>query len=111
ADLLAKASGRPAQEQIDFIRQAFDGELAELDRRQRELLDLQRQIDLARAQAKVDREKLEKAQDDLQNRQKMQDKLASDEGFQKALELYNVMPAKQVKTIFMSLSDDTVQQY
>jgi hypothetical protein len=110
-DLLAKASGRPALEQINFIRQAFDGEMAELDRRQRELLDLQHQIDLARAQSKLDREKLAKAQDDLLNRQKMQDKLASDEGFQKALELYNVMPAKQVKTIFMTLSDDAVQQY
>jgi BMFP domain-containing protein YqiC len=111
ADLLAKASGRPALEQINFIRQTFDGEMAELDRRQRELLDLQHQIDLARIQAKADRDKLQQAQSELQNRQKMQDKLASDEGFQKALELYNVMPAKQVKTIFMTLSDDAVQQY
>jgi flagellar motility protein MotE (MotC chaperone) len=111
ADLLAKASGRPALEQIDFIRQAFDGEMAELDRRRRELLDLQHQIDLARTHAKADREKLEEAQNDLQNRQKLQAKLASDEGFQKALELYNVMPAKQVKTIFMALPDDVVQQY
>jgi len=33
----------------------------------------------------------------------MQDKLAADEGFQKALELYNALSAKQVKTIFMTL--------
>lgn len=111
AELLAKASGRPADEQINYLRQTFDTEMAELDEKRRELSDLQRQIDLAREHAKADRARLEEAQNDLQNRQKLQDKLASDEGFQKALELYNAMPAKQVKTIFMTLSDDTVQQY
>jgi hypothetical protein len=111
AELLAKASGRPVGEQLNYLRQTFDAEMAELDRRQRELQDLQRQIDLSREQAKVDRAKLEQAQNDLQVRQKLQDKLNSDEGFQKALELYNAMPAKQVKTIFMTLSDDTVEQY
>jgi flagellar motility protein MotE (MotC chaperone) len=111
AELLAKVSGRPAGEQVDFIRQTYDGEKAELDRKHRELEDLQHQIDLARDQTRLDRQKLENAQKDLDDRQKLQDKLASDKGFQDSLELYNVMPAKQVKTIFMTLADDTVQQY
>jgi hypothetical protein len=37
--------------------------------------------------------------------------LADDKGFQDSLALYNTMPGKQVKTIFMSLDDATVQQY
>ncbi len=111
ADLLAKASGRPVGEQVDFIRQTFEGQMAELDRKRRELEDLKRQIDLARDQTRIDRAKTEQAQKDLQTRQEMQDKLATAKGFQDSLELYNVMPAKQVKTIFMTLSDETVQQY
>ncbi len=111
AVLLAKASGRPANEQVNYIRQSFDGEMAELDRKHRELEDLRHQIDLARDQTRIDRSKIEQAQKELDDRQKLQDKLASDKGFQDSLELYNVMPPKQVKTIFMTLSDDTVQQY
>ena len=109
--LLAVASGRPAGEQVDFIRQTFDGEMAELDRRQRELSDLQHQIELAREQTKVDRAKIEQAQKELAKAQELQTRLASDKGFQDSLELYNVMPPKQVKTIFMTLSDDVVTQY
>ena len=111
AELLAKASGRPAGEQVNFIRQTFEGQMAELDRKHRELEDLKHQIDLARDQTRIDRAKTEQAQKDLLARQEMQDKLATDKGFQDSLELYNVMPAKQVKTIFMTLSDETVQQY
>jgi flagellar motility protein MotE (MotC chaperone) len=111
AELLAKASGRPAGEQVLFIRQTFDGEMAELDRRHRELADLLHQIDLARQQTKLDRAKVAEAQKALADRQQLQDQLASKKGFQESLELYNAMPAKQVKAIFMSLSDDTVMQY
>src|ERR1700733_1485437 len=41
--LLAKASGRSAIEQVELIHQTFDAEVAQLDRRERELIDLQRQ--------------------------------------------------------------------
>jgi hypothetical protein len=111
ADLLAKASGHTAGEQVNFIRQTFEAEMAEMDQKKRELEDLKHQVDLAREQTGIDRAKIEIAQKDLQNRQEMQNKLATDKGFQDSLELYNVMPARQVKTIFMTLSDDTVQQY
>ncbi len=111
AELLARASGRPAGEQVSFIRQAFDAEMAELDRKQSELADLQRQIDLSRNQTRLDREKIEQAQKALADQQALATKLASDKGFQDSLELYNAMPAKQVKTIFMTLGDDAVVQY
>jgi len=111
AELLAQASGRPAGDQVNFIRQAFNTQMAELDRKQRELADLQHQIDVARNQTKLDRAKIEQGQKNLLEQQEEQTKLASDKGFQDSLELYNVMPAKQVKTIFMSLGDDTVMQY
>ena len=110
-ELLAKASGRPAGEQIDFIRQTFESKMAELDRRQRELQDLQHQIDLSRDQTTLDRTKIEQGEKALATEKEQQTKLASDKGFQNSLELYNVMPAKQVKTIFMTLSDETVVQY
>src|SRR5450432_4179688 len=49
-ELLSHASGRSAIEQVEFIRQAFDTQVAQLDRRQRELTDLQRQVDLSKQQ-------------------------------------------------------------
>ena len=109
--LLAAASGRPAGEQIEMIRQTFDADMAELDRRQRELQDLQHQIELARVQTKLDREKIDKAQKELAAAQEQQTKLASDKGFQDSLDRYVAMPPKQVKSMFMQLSDDTVMAY
>jgi Mg/Co/Ni transporter MgtE len=38
-------------------------------------------------------------------------KLAQDKGFQDSLQLYNSMPAKQVKAVFMGLDDETVVNY
>ncbi len=109
--LLATASGRPAGEQVDFLRQTFDAEMAELDRRQRELEDQQHQIELARAQTQVDRAKVEAAQKQLDDAQEQQTKQLADKGFQDTLELYNAMPAKNVKAIFSTLGDDAVMQY
>jgi hypothetical protein len=110
-ELLAKASGRPAAEQIEFIRQEFAGETAELERRRRELLDLQRQVELARQQAAADRAKVTQERKALALQQDEQTKLASDKGFQDSLNLYTIMQPKQVKTIFMTLSEPTVVSY
>src|SRR6476661_1460168 len=43
-ELLAQKSGLSTAEQLEFIQQTFDARMAELDRRQRELADLQRQV-------------------------------------------------------------------
>ena len=109
--LLAKASGRSAVAQVELIHQAFDAQVAQLDRRERELIDLQRQVDLAKQQLIIDRTKLTKDQQSLAANQQQQTKLASDKGFQDSLALYTSMQAPQVKKIFMTLDDDTVQQY
>jgi hypothetical protein len=110
-ELLAQASGKPAGEQVDSIRQAFVAEEAELDRRTREIQDLQRQVDLAKEQARIDHSKIEQEKKTVDAQRAEQDRLASDKGFQDSLQLYTALPAKQVKTIFMTLSDDTVEQY
>lgn len=110
-ELLAKASGRAAGEQVEFIQQTFDVQVAQLDRRERELADLQRQVELAKQQSARDRMKLENEQQELAGRQAQETKQASDKGFQDSLQLYNTMPPKQVKQVFMTLGDEVVQRY
>lgn len=109
--LLAEASGRTAGEQVEFIQRSFDAQMALLDRRQRELTDLQRQVDLAKQQMERDRVALEKGRTELATQQQLAKKLETDKGFQDSLQLYNTMSGKQVKSIFMTLDDATVRQY
>lgn len=109
--LLAQASGRTAGEQVEFIQRSFDAQMALLDRRQRELTDLQRQVDLAKQQMERDRLVLEKGRTDLTTQQQLARKLETDKGFQDSLQLYITMPGKQVKTVFMTLDDATMRQY
>jgi BMFP domain-containing protein YqiC len=110
-ELLAKAAGRTATEQVEFIQHAFDAQMALLDRRQRELSDLQRQVELARQQLARDLESLQMRQEQLAAREQQATRLASDKGFQDSLALYSTMPARQVKTVFMGLDDQTVMNY
>jgi hypothetical protein len=109
--LLAQASGRTTGEQVEFIQRSFDAQMALLDRRQRELTDLQRQVELSKQQMQRDRGVLEKDRTALASQQQQATKLETDKGFQDSLALYNTMPGKQVKTIFMSLDDATIKQY
>ncbi len=110
ANLLDKHSGSVI-EQVDFIRRTVDAQMLELDRRQRELADLKRQVDLANQKLAADRTALEKREKDLTNREQAAQKLQNDTGFQNSLAIYNAMPSKQVKSIFMTLGEATVQQY
>lgn len=110
-DLLAEHSGRPATEQIEFIQRAFDAQMALLDRRHRELLDLQTKIDQAGAKLAQDRAALESSQSALLAQKQEAERLAADKGFQDSLQRYEAMAAKQVKAIFMDLDDPTIQRY
>jgi hypothetical protein len=110
-ELLARVAGRSAAEQIEYIQHAFDAQMAQLDRRERELLSLQRQIDLARDQMSRDRAALASEQQTLEQTQEQAERLAQDQGFQDTLALYNTMSGKQVKQIFMTLEDEAVMQY
>jgi hypothetical protein len=110
-ELLARKSGQTATEQVQFIQQAFDSQMAVLDRRTRELHDQKALIDKASAQLSKDRQDLERRQAELSDKQKEATRLAEDKGFQDSLALYNALPGKQVKTIFMTLDDTIIQQY
>jgi flagellar motility protein MotE (MotC chaperone) len=110
-ELLKKAAGLSAEEQVDFLQRSFDSRMAQLDLRQRELADQQRQIDFGRQRLADDRTALEAEKKKLAADQQQAAVQAADQGFQDSLQLYEVMPAKQVKAIFMSLPDDTVMRY
>src|SRR5437879_2805597 len=43
-ELLARTAGRSASDQVEYIQHAFDAQMAQLDRRARELNDQQRQV-------------------------------------------------------------------
>lgn len=109
--LLARYSGRTAGEQIEFIQRTFDTRMAQLDRRERELGDLQRQVELAKDQLTRDRAALDGERGQLAAREAEVTRLQGDEGFQSSLALYTSMPAKQVKSIFMALDDATLIDY
>jgi hypothetical protein len=110
-ELLSKQTGRSAAEQVEFIRHTFDAQMAQLDRRQRELSDLQRQVDLAKEQLARDRSSLGQQKGALEAREQEAARLESDKGFQDSLAMYKSLPGKQVKSIFMTLDDKLVGQY
>jgi flagellar motility protein MotE (MotC chaperone) len=109
--LMAHQTGRPASEQVEFIQHTFDAQRLELDREQRDLQDLKRQVDLANQKLAADRTSLEKEKTALTAREQESTRLQTDRGFQDTLQLYNTMPAVQVKKIFLTLNPPTVQQY
>jgi flagellar motility protein MotE (MotC chaperone) len=111
ATIMANRGGTSAIEQVEFLRRTFDAQMLEFDRRQRELADLQRQVDLANQKLASDRAALDKREKDLAAREQEAQKLQDDQGFQNSLSIYNAMPPRQVKTIFMTLGESTVQQY
>jgi hypothetical protein len=110
-ELLAKTAGRPAAEQLEYIRKSFDSQMAQLDRAHRELLDLNQQVEQARLKLNDERKMLDNQAKTISDREQQSQRLASDQGFQDSLTLYQTLPAKQVKTIFMGLEDATVIQY
>ena len=111
ANMMSGQSGRSALDQVEFLRRTFDAQMLELDQRQRQVSDLQRQVDLANQKLAADRAALDKREKDLDAKEQETQRLQDDAGFQTSLSLYTAMPSKQVKSIFMTLSEPTVQQY
>jgi hypothetical protein len=109
--LLAKSAGRTPAEQVETLQRNFDAQMAQLDRRERELADLQRQVELSKQQMARDRTALDAEKKSLDTQKQQNAKLASDKGFQDSLALYNTMAGKQVKQIFLSMTDDQIVQY
>lgn len=110
-DLLAKEAGKPVGEQISILQTTFDTQTLEMDRRQRELEDLKRQVDLANVKLNEDRKALQQQQQALAAREQEDSKLLTDKGFQDSLALYNAMPVKKVKDLFLTLDESVVEQY
>jgi hypothetical protein len=110
-ELLARASGRTASEQVEFIRTAFDAQAAMIERRRQEVYDRQLLVDHAQAQLIKDRAALDADTKTLKAREQQATKLASDKGFQDSLILYNSMPSAQVKKVFAGLDDQTIMNY
>src|SRR2546429_3487724 len=67
-ELLAKTAGRPAVEQLEYIRKSFDSQMAQLDRAHRELLDLNQQVEQARAKLNEERKALDEKDKKLVDR-------------------------------------------
>lgn len=110
-ELLARYSGRRVDEQIELVQQSIDAQAAALDRRSRELDHLMAQIlreksELTRKSSDLDSERKR-----LTDREQQQIAQASDKGFQDSLKLYIGMPAKNAKSAFMSMPDETVARY
>ena len=109
--LLASHSNMTAGQQVDFIRQTFESQMAQLERREQELAGLKTQVDLANEKLATDRTALDAERKQLTDEQQQARRLAADQGFQDSLNLYNSMPPRQVKTVFLTLGDDAVMQY
>jgi flagellar motility protein MotE (MotC chaperone) len=110
-EFLGATAGKTAAEQLAFMQQAFDRQMALLDRQRQELLDLRRQVELARSQFLKDKGALEDREKKVAAREQAMDAKVVDKGFTETLKLYNAMTTKQVKDIFAQLDDDTVVRY
>lgn len=110
-EMMAKVSGRSASEQVEFMQTTFNAHMALLDRRFQDLQNQRRTLDQAKSQIDKEREKLTAEQKALAAAKEEQAKLLADKGFEDTLNLYNTMPAKQVKSVFMTMTDETMIQY
>lgn len=110
-ELLARYTGFSTAEKLEQAQHAFDAQMAQLERRREELAAQLVTINQARQQLALDRQKLAQEEAALRARQEEAERLANDEGFQDSLALYQSMPSRQVKQVFMGLDDPTVIRY
>ncbi|MDB5173869.1 MAG: hypothetical protein JWN51_2642 [Phycisphaerales bacterium] len=110
-ELLAKRTGRSATEQVEFLRQTFDATAAQLDQRERVVGELERQVASGNRKLVEDRKGLDADRKRLAEQERLAERLAVDKGFQDTLTLYNTMPAKQVKSLFMTMDEQGAAEY
>lgn len=110
-ELLRQHAGRPMTEQVQFLQQRFDAQATALDRRARELDDLQRQIDLALQKLTTDRRRFESELASFNEERRKATAVVQDKAFDDSLALYTRMSPKQVKQVFAGLDDATVTRY
>jgi flagellar motility protein MotE (MotC chaperone) len=109
--LLARHAGRPAAEQVQFVQQAFDSTMAQLDKRQQDVAYREEQVARANQKLADDRKSLEAERQQLLDKEKQADRLANDKGFQDTLNLYNSMSGRQAKQVFMTMEETSAAEY
>jgi flagellar motility protein MotE (MotC chaperone) len=110
-ELLKKAAGRTAEEQVEFLQRSFDSRMAQLDLRSRQLDDQQHTLDFSTAKLAEDRAALEAEKKRLASAEQQAAILAGDQGFQDSLAVYLGMPPAKVKVLFEKLPDEVVEHY
>lgn len=110
-ELLRQHTGRPMTEQVQFLQQRFDAQATALDRRARELGDLQRTIELAQQKLAADRRRFEAEKAALVSERQRAESVVRDQAFEDSLNLYTKMGSRQVKQVFAGLDDATVVRY
>jgi DNA repair exonuclease SbcCD ATPase subunit len=105
---LASAS---AAETLEAQRQRDELMLLQLQRTRREIEDLQQNMQLTRKRMEKERDQLQAMRKEAEARLEALRKELDDEGFKNAIVLYEQLPPKQVKQIFLDMmrAGDTTQ--
>ena len=109
--LLDAQSGKPTEQRVQDVREGFDARAATLARSDRELADREQQVRAATQRLMRERKAFETTRDDWAAQVAAAGARAKEIGFRDALALYETMPAKQAKAVFLALDDETVLRY
>lgn len=109
--LLDAESGRGAEERVGSISRTLDDRAVALSRIRRELSDRSRQLDAAAKKLASERQSFDAKVEAWRTEVEAATARAADEGYQKSLELYEQLQARQVKNLFLGLEDDVVLAY
>jgi hypothetical protein len=110
-NLLVRHAGAPAAEQVRLIQQSFEAQTILLDRRHRDLQNLQHQVEQAQQRLAADRARVEAERAALHRQRQELTEQSRDRGFQDSLDRYVAMPTRQAKDIFMTLDERTLMSY
>ena len=109
--ILDAEAGRGTEERIDTVSRTVDERLVLTSRTKRELQDRLRQLDAASRRLTKDREQFEQQSSAWTEQVELAAARAADEGYRKSLELYEQLQARQVKDLFLGLTDDVILSY
>ena len=109
--ILDAEAGRGTEDRIDTVSRTVDERLVLSSRTKRELQDRLRQLDVASRRLTRDREQFEQEESAWTQQVELAAARAADEGYQKSLELYEQLQARQVKDLFLGLTDDVILSY
>ena len=109
--LLDAQSGKPTEQRVADVRESFDARQAALGRAGREVGDREQQVRAATQDLMQQRRAFEASRDAWAAQVAAAGERAKDDGFRDSLALYQQMPPKQAKAVFLNLEDETALQY